>query len=179
MGRRIRLHVNVSMPDGGVPASRGLARWLTGIAPARARGEVTVAIVSDRRMRVLNRTFRGQDYVTDVLAFPVGRREARDETPISPDVAPLGDIVIATGVAARQAKEHGHRVGTEFRVLALHGLLHLLGYDHEADLGQMARTEVRLRRMGGLPTGLIARAGSAARRSSDSRRPTSTARQRS
>jgi rRNA maturation RNase YbeY len=70
----------------------------------------------------------------------------------------LGDIVIATGVAARQARRAGHSVGTELRVLALHGLLHLLGYDHEHDQGAMARIERRLRRRGGLREGLIERA---------------------
>ncbi len=67
--------------------------------------------------------------------------------------------MIASGVAARQAREHGHALGTELRVLALHGLLHLLGYDHETDEGRMARAELRLRKKGGLPSGLIARAG--------------------
>jgi probable rRNA maturation factor len=70
----------------------------------------------------------------------------------------VGDIVIARGVARRQARERGHSVQTEFRVLALHGLLHLLGYDHEEDDGQMQRVERRLRRKGGLREGLIDRA---------------------
>jgi probable rRNA maturation factor len=71
----------------------------------------------------------------------------------------LGDIVIATGVARRQALEMRHPLRTELRVLALHGLLHLLGYDHDDrhDEGAMARVEARLRRKGGLPAGLIAR----------------------
>jgi hypothetical protein len=71
----------------------------------------------------------------------------------------LGDIVIASGVARRQAREARHSERTELRVLALHGLLHLLGYDHEHDHGQMRRVEQRLRRKGGLPGGLIERAG--------------------
>jgi probable rRNA maturation factor len=177
MGRRTRLHVNVSTPDGGIPASRGLAGWLEGIAPARACGDVTVAIVSDRRMRVLNRTFRGKDHATDVLSFAVGSPEpavgSRNAVPRS-----LGDIVIAAGVAARQAREHGHATGVEFKVLALHGLLHLIGYDHEdpVDQGRMARAEGRLRARAGLPSGLIARAR---RRTADSRLPTSDSRRRS
>jgi probable rRNA maturation factor len=156
MGRRTRLHVNVSTPDRTIPASRGLAGWLAEIAPARARGEVTVAVVSDRRMRVLNRAFRGKDYATDVLSFPIGAEAA--DPPAAP--AGLGDIVIASGVAERQAREHGHAVGTELRLLALHGLLHLLGYDHDrpGDGGRMARAEARLRAKAGLPAGLIARA---------------------
>jgi probable rRNA maturation factor len=151
MGRPTPLRVNLSTPDGSVPAGRGLGTWLSTLAPARARGEVTVAVVSDRRMRVLNRTFRGKDYATDVLAFPVG-------SPGGPD-ASLGDIVIAAGVAARQAREQGHALRTELRVLALHGLLHLLGYDHDepSDQGRMARAEARLRKQAGLPSGLIGR----------------------
>lgn len=155
MGRRTRLHVNVSTPDGDIPASRGLAGWLAGIAPVRARGDVTVAIVSDRRMRVLNRTFRGKDDTTDVLSFPIGSRQSDNGQ--GPGDVSLGDIVIANGVAARQAEQHGHAVGTELRILALHGLLHLLGYDHETDAGRMARAEERLRKKGGLPTGLTSR----------------------
>lgn len=69
----------------------------------------------------------------------------------------LGDIVIARGQAARQARAQGHPVATELRILALHGLLHLMGYDHERDHGQMRRLESRLRRRGGLVTGLIER----------------------
>jgi probable rRNA maturation factor len=70
----------------------------------------------------------------------------------------LGDIVIARGVARRQAHAAGHDEPTELRVLALHGLLHLLGYDHERDRGTMARVERRLRRKGGLAEGLLDRA---------------------
>jgi probable rRNA maturation factor len=70
----------------------------------------------------------------------------------------LGDVAIALGVARRQARRFGHPVGTELRVLALHGLLHLLGYDHERDQGQMLRLEARLRRRMNLPAGLLTRA---------------------
>jgi probable rRNA maturation factor len=71
----------------------------------------------------------------------------------------LGDIVIGLGVARRQARAAGHTELDELKVLALHGLLHLLGYDHERDNGRMRRVEGRLRRKGGLREGLIARAG--------------------
>jgi probable rRNA maturation factor len=134
----------------------GLGVWLAKAAPARARGAVTVALVSDAEMRRLNRQFRGADYATDVLSYlndPAGW--------FSEDLHAgsfLGDIVIATGVARRQAREAGHSEATERRVLALHGLLHLLGYDHEGDDGLMRRVEERLRRKAGLPAGLIARA---------------------
>ena len=144
----------VSVVDGqGKPfRAPGLGRWLAGVAPARATGEVTVAVTSDRRVRTLNRTYRGVDDATDVLSFPSGLQTA-DSQP----VAFLGDIVIARGVARRQARAHAHAESTEWRVLALHGLLHLLGYDHEADAGAMRRLEQRLRRRGGLRRGLIER----------------------
>ncbi len=127
--------------------ARGLGAWLRRAAPARARGAVTVAVMSDRRVRTLNARFRGIDHATDVLSFPA------DEP------GRLGDIVIAPGGGGRQARAAGHAGGTELRVLALHGLLHLLGYDHEQDDGRMARTEARLRRRAGLREGLIERAG--------------------
>jgi probable rRNA maturation factor len=124
----------------------GLAAWLSSVAPARARGMMTVAIVSDARVRGLNRKFGKKDKPTDVLSFPAEERGY------------LGDVVISSGIAARQARAAGHSLATELRVLALHGLLHLLGYDHERDDGQMARLERRLRRVGGLREGLIERA---------------------
>jgi probable rRNA maturation factor len=152
-----RLQVVVLAPD-GARRPAGLASWLAGVAPRAARGELAVALVSDRRMRTLNRTFRGVDRVTDVLSFPAvaGTSPDRQSAPTSPS-AMLGDIVIATGVAARQAAAAGHAVGTELRVLALHGLLHLIGHDHETDDGDMARLERRLRRRGQLREGLIER----------------------
>jgi probable rRNA maturation factor len=128
----------------GRPLRGSLARWLTGVAPASARGHVNVAVVPDARVRALNRTYRGKDYATDVLSF-------------NGDGDALGEIVIARGVARRQARRVGHAETTELRVLALHGLLHLLGYDHERDNGEMARAERRLRRKGGLREGLIER----------------------
>ncbi len=169
-----RLHVNVACPDSPsqktaaakqAGATRGLAAWLVKIAPASARGELCVALVSDRRMRALNRQFRGKDAVTDVLSFPAQDRSvssvpssARRAT-ADRSVAFLGDIVIADGVAKRQAKAAGHGIQTEIRVLALHGLLHLMGYDHDGDDGKMARAEARLRKKAGLPAGLIERQG--------------------
>lgn len=141
-----RLRVSVASPDSADSLTRGLGPWLTKAAPASARGDLSVAIVSDRRMRALNRQFRGTDAVTDVLSFPSDARGF------------MGDVVIASGVAKKQAKAAGHTPQTEVRVLALHGLLHLLGYDHESDDGKMARAEMRLRKKAGLEEGLIERA---------------------
>ncbi len=128
----------------------GLGAWLQAVAPARARGVVSLALVSDRAIRRLNRDFAGKDAATDVLSFPAAGPHL--------GVPFLGDIVIATGVARRQARESGHALTDEVKTLALHGLLHLLGYDHHDDGGTMARLEARLRRKGGLREGLIERA---------------------
>jgi len=150
-----RLQVDV-VDEGGRPLRlRGLPAWLRRVAPARARGSVTIVLVSDSRMRALNRTYRRKDYATDVLSFPA--QLAPSPQPLVP-TGFLGDIVIARGVARRQARTTGHTELAELRVLALHGLLHLLGYDHERDNGRMLRVERRLRRTGGLREGLIERA---------------------
>jgi probable rRNA maturation factor len=170
--RRRRAAVQVALVDRAARtrAARGLARWLADVAPARARGTVVVALLSDARVRALNRRYRGVDRVTDVLSFasgspgggagePAGRRSGWNPRtrPPAPRDAWLGDVVIAMGAARRQAAGAGHSLAAELRVLSLHGLLHLLGYDHARDTGQMARLERRLRRRGGLPHGLIER----------------------
>jgi probable rRNA maturation factor len=151
-----RLRVLVADERGRRLTANGLASWLRRVAPARARGTVSLAIVSDGRVRSLNRTYRRKDYATDVLSFPTNPKSPIPN-PSERERRFLGDIVIARGVARRQAREAGHSEATELRVLALHGLLHLLGYDHERDDGRMARVERRLRRKGGLSQGLIAR----------------------
>lgn len=147
-----RLDVSVS-DEGGRPVYPALGPWLASVAPVRARGTVRLAIVPDSRVRELNRRYRRRDDATDVLSFPADAGEA---VPAGAR-RHLGDIVIARGVARRQARTAGHSEAVELRVLALHGLLHLLGYDHEHDNGQMARAERRLRRKGGLREGLMER----------------------
>ena len=166
--RGASLRVAVSDAQGRT-IERALSRWLSRVAPRRARGTVSIALVSDRLVRVLNQRYRGIDRPTDVLSFPNASpqriRRARRFPLGSPKRASvssvverfLGDIVIARGVARRQARQAGHSEATELKVLALHGLLHLLGYDHERDNGAMARLERRLRRLGGLREGLIER----------------------
>ena len=139
--RRLTIDVVTS----GATRAPGLGRWLASIAPARARGTMTIAVVPDGRVQQLNRRYRRTDAPTDVLSFPSDERGYR------------GDVVIAAGVARGQAKQAGHSLQHELRVLARHGLLHLLGYDHEHDAGRMARVEARLRRRGGLREGLIER----------------------
>jgi probable rRNA maturation factor len=121
---------------------------------------MAIALASDAEVRALNRRYGRKDQVTDVLSFPASAGAPSPES--GSDL--LGDLVIATGVARRQAAAAGHSYSTELKVLALHGLLHLLGYDHHAadDNGRMARLEARLRRRGGLRTGLIERSSHSA-----------------
>ncbi len=141
-----------------------LVAWLRGVAPARARGHVNVALVSDAVMRRLNRRHAHVDRPTDVLSFVPDAADPAPPPPRAPAARRdrhLGDIAIALGVAGRQARAAGHPLDTELRILALHGLLHLLGYDHARDDGTMASLERRLRRRGGLTEGLIDRAGGA------------------
>jgi len=154
--RRSRLRVSVGDERGRSLAMPALAGWLARVAPDRARGRVCIALVSDRRARELNCTYRRRDYATDVLSFPASGDPRAADVPAGERF--LGDIVIARGVAVRQGRAAGHGERTELRILALHGLLHLLGYDHERDNGTMQRMEQRLRRKGGLREGLIERA---------------------
>jgi probable rRNA maturation factor len=161
------LRVLVSDEQGRRTPDAGLARWLARVAPVRARGVVGVVLARDSRVRALNREYRGLDRATDVLAFPVDPPQPSGRSQkAAPRTADryLGDVVIARGVARRQARAAGHPDGSELRVLALHGLLHLLGYDHHgAGQARMARVERRLRVRGGLREGLIERAHGSAR----------------
>jgi probable rRNA maturation factor len=114
------------------------------VLPANGAG-VTVAFVSDRAMRELNRRWRGKGETTDVLSFPAGQDEFEKV-----EGATLGDVVISVEQAARQAGEHGLSFETEVAQLILHGLLHLCGYDHETDKGEMNALELSLRRRLGI-----------------------------
>jgi probable rRNA maturation factor len=132
-----------------LPSARTLSRFL-GLAQAavRLKGQVTVLLTTDAAIRRLNRRFRGKNKATDVLSFPaegIGAKEI------------AGDLAISVPIALRQAVEQNHSHSTEIKVLILHGLLHLAGYDHETDDGQMARRERLLRARLGLPQGLIER----------------------
>jgi probable rRNA maturation factor len=185
--RRLQVAVSDGLGH-STSAHAALARWLEAHAPAMAAGSVAIAFVSDARMRALNRAYRGVDASTDVLSFPAearlaaGRRVVPGPRAVAAPAGSgrlteggggrrgghgtvnalfsrhLGDLAIARGVAARQALAAGHPREVEHRILALHGLLHLLGYDHERDRGTMRSLEERLRRRAGLPMGVIARA---------------------
>ena len=133
------------LATGNLAALRSFLRRARHAVPVP--GEVSVLLASDYQIRKLNRTFRHQDHATDVLSFPA--------PPIPENIA--GDLAISLDAAARQASEFGHPLLVELKILLLHGLLHLAGYDHESDAGEMAAREEQLRRRFRLPTALIAR----------------------
>jgi probable rRNA maturation factor len=110
-------------------------------------GEVTVLLADDARLKDLHRTFRRKNKPTDVLSFPAAEN--------GEGVA--GDLAVSVETAARQAAEHGHALDDELRILMLHGVLHLAGYDHEVDKGEMRAFESDLRAKLKLPVGLIER----------------------
>jgi probable rRNA maturation factor len=133
-----------------LPSARTLARFLAAAqAAVRLIGEVTILLTTDSAIRKLNRRFRNMNKATDVLSFPadgIGTEEL------------AGDLAISVPTARKQAIEQNHSLSTEIKILILHGLLHLAGYDHEADNGKMARREGQLRARLRLPQGLIERA---------------------
>jgi probable rRNA maturation factor len=120
------------------------------LAAAGIGGQVDVLITNNRELRSLNRRFRNKDVPTDVLSFPAAAGASHDFA---------GDIAISAEMAAWNAGKLGHSAGDEVRILILHGMLHLAGYDHERDNGTMGRREAQLRRAFKLPVGLIERHG--------------------
>jgi probable rRNA maturation factor len=134
----------------------GLGRFLCAAQRAvELEGEVQVLLADDATLKRLNRTFRGKNKATDVLSFPAGATAVFFGEPDGPVLA--GDLAISLETAARQAGQYGHSLRDEVRVLLLHGVLHLAGFDHEVDSGEMAAREMELRREFGLTTSLIAR----------------------
>jgi probable rRNA maturation factor len=121
---------------------------------SKLKGAVNVLVTSSAELRSLNRRFRGKDQPTDVLSFPP-----------APDFVNglAGDIAISGDIARQNSRRLGHSAALEIKVLVLHGMLHLAGYDHERDHGTMAVRENHLRRSLGLPVGLIERNGKAGR----------------
>jgi probable rRNA maturation factor len=131
-------------------------------------GAVNVLVTSSAAVRSLNRQFRGQNKATDVLSFPGAASGSGSRTPAKQ----AGDVAISADIAFENSIRLGHAAAQEIKILALHGILHLAGFDHERDNGQMARKEARLRQLLGLPAGLIERAHPENRRSSKVRRAT-------
>jgi len=144
------------------------------IQAAGAHGQISVLLTDDDRIRELNRQFRKKNVPTDVLSFPAINWEGdaanghRDKS--------AGDLAISLDTAARQAESFGHSLATEVKVLILHGVLHLAGFDHEADSGEMARFENRLRKQFGLPSGLIQRSSLGSARPASAPRKTRSSR---
>ena len=131
----------------GLSAS-GLMRFVNRArAAVGLEGEVHVLLAKDATLRRLNRSFRGKNTATDVLSFPAAES----------GVGVAGDLAISLETAERQAKQFDHSLRDEVRVLLLHGVLHLAGFDHEKDAGEMAAREAELRRELGLESSLIAR----------------------
>jgi probable rRNA maturation factor len=136
---RIEVQTRVAGAPGAPRVRRTLGRAARAAGARKAR-EVSVLFCADTRMRSLNRRYRGKDKTTDVLAFPAGDASRGF----------LGDIVISVPYAAREARRREDSRSREIDRLLLHGLLHLMGYDHETDEGQMDALEGRLRRRLGL-----------------------------
>ncbi|HZP66690.1 MAG TPA: rRNA maturation RNase YbeY [Rudaea sp.] len=111
----------------GVPTARSFARWVDAtLHGARRRGEVSIAILGRAEARKLNRQFRGKDYATNVLSFPC-------EAPPGRRTRLLGDLAICAPVVAREAREQGKPINHHYAHLTVHGVLHLVGYDHERE----------------------------------------------
>jgi probable rRNA maturation factor len=121
---------------------------------ARLPGQVNVLVTTSHDLRCLNRRFRGKDEPTDVLSFPFLDESAKL----------AGDIAISAEIARQNARRLGHSPAEEIKILALHGLLHLAGHDHERDDGSMAREECRLRKSLQLPLALLERSADPPRR---------------
>jgi probable rRNA maturation factor len=131
-----------------IPSVRILAGFLREAQTAlKLRGQVTVLLTTDTAIRRLNRQFRGKNKATDVLSFPAAPGPVKI----------AGDLAISIPTARRQAEERRHSLSIEIKVLVLHGLLHLAGYDHEIDRGEMDRLEQKIRARLRLPHGLIER----------------------
>jgi len=140
--------MDLKLPRAKRPRRRELARFLReAIEAIELGGEVSVLLTGDEAIRKLNRQYRHKDAATDVLSFPAAA--------IAEGIA--GDLVISVETAVRQEDERDHPLEMEIKLLLLHGLLHLAGYDHEADDGAMRRKEMRLRRELELSKGLIER----------------------
>ena len=114
-------------------------------ATGKDKRDVAIVFMADGEIKKLNRQFRGKDYATDVLSFPAEHEVFEKGLKTS-----VGEVVISLDRAAAQAKENGLTFSNEVEQLILHGLLHLRGYDHETDNGEMNRLELKLRRKLGI-----------------------------
>ena len=119
--------VNYAAPRAGVPAPVSFRKWVAAALKGRIReADLAIRIVDEREGQALNRHYRGKDYATNVLSFPA-------ELPEGVKLPLLGDLVICAPVVAREAAEQGKPVAAHYAHLTVHGVLHLLGWDHEHD----------------------------------------------
>jgi probable rRNA maturation factor len=152
------------LPAASALGKRDLNRFLVKATEALGlAGDFSVLLTGDEQLRAMNLKFRGVDKPTDVLSFPV--------LPETANCGQGGDLAISLDTAAIQAAAYGHTLQMEVKVLILHGLLHLVGYDHERDRGQMRRRESLLRKRFALPTGLVERSQAGGRRVPGGRKP--------
>jgi probable rRNA maturation factor len=139
-----------TLPAASALGKRDLNRFLACAVKALGlTGEFSVLLTGDERLRALNHQFRGKDKATDVLSFPA--------LPEAANGSQGGDLAISLEIAWAQAATYGHTLQMEVKILILHGLLHLAGYDHERDQGQMRRRETQLRKQFALSPGLVER----------------------
>ena len=136
------VHLSYGLPRAGIPSPVSFRRWVeAALAGARRRqaAELSIRIVGTREGRTLNRTYRGKDYATNVLSFPV-------DLPPGVRLPLLGDIAICAPVVRREAAEQGKPVAHHWAHLTVHGVLHLLGYDHieDAEAVRMEALETRI-----------------------------------
>jgi probable rRNA maturation factor len=143
------VHVGYALPRAGVPSSTSFRRWVAAaLAGARRKRatELSVRIVDEIEGRALNLDYRGRDYATNVLSFPV-------DLPQGIALPLIGDIVLCAPVVTREAREQGKAQRDHYAHLTVHGVLHLLGFDHESDSGAMCMETLEVRILSGLGIG--------------------------
>jgi len=138
---RLHVAINYGLPRKGVPAAASFRKWVAAALADRAgEADVAIRVVDEEEGRSLNRQYRGKDHPTNVLSFPADRPEGLPEGVKLPL---LGDLVICAPVVEREAREQGKPLAAHYAHLTVHGVLHLLGWDHEndRDAGRMEQRE--------------------------------------
>ncbi len=142
----IQLDVGISygLPRVGLPAPVSFRRWATAACTGRIlRADLAIRLVDTKEGRALNRHYRGKDYATNVLSFPA-------ELPEGVNLPLLGDLVICAPVVAREAREQGKKLNAHYAHLTIHGVLHLLGLDHEDEREAEAMEQIERELLAGL-----------------------------
>ena len=145
---RLDVAVGYAVPRKGVPAAVSFRRWAAAALEGRIReADLAIRIVGSREGRALNRHYRGRDYATNVLSFPADLPEG---LPGGVRMPLLGDLVICAPVVAREAKEQGKPLAAHYAHLTVHGVLHLLGWDHGDDVEAEAMEQLERSILAGL-----------------------------